>query len=695
MFDAPPVPGSVESETNARAEYLRTQLREAAARYHNFGTSPLTDESYDELARELAQLEAEHPHLAAPDSPLTQVGAPLPEEAGKRTRHLTRMLSLPNAMSDEEVSAWHGRMQRHLGTEEPITGYTVEPKIDGLSLSLRYVGGRLDRATTRGNGEEGEDWTPRVLLIPGIPHTLPTDAPTLIEIRGETVLHAAAMEHLNQLLTAEGGETYDNPRNAAVGILRNEDVTDNSAAHLSFYCYGAALPNDALLAETQGDLLDRLVTWGFSAPPTWLRARSLEEASAAAADILATRVTYPFALDGAVIKVDSIHRQRELGSTGKDPRWATARKERGQSAITRCIGIDAGLGRTGAITPRAILEPVLCGGVMVAAATLHNEEEVKRLDLRIGDMCVLERRGDVIPKIVHVLPERRDGSERPWAFPTECPSCGDPISRPVVRIRTSRDREGDQEVLAANYYCDSPTCADMIVARLEHFATRDAMEIEGLGPKVAAMLSESGLVRSVADLYDLRADQLACLDGFAHTRAENLVAAIAATCARPFHRVLIALGVRHVGRTVSAKLAECFGTMDALLDAPVESVAAIDGVGPVIARAWRGWAQAEPNRTLVARLAAAGLQMEAARRASAAAQPLAGQTVVVTGTLESMSRTEAEQRLKDAGARVSGSVSAKTTFVLAGREAGSKRDKAEKLGIQIISETELETMLTR
>ncbi|MGH7704023.1 MAG: NAD-dependent DNA ligase LigA, partial [Gemmatimonadales bacterium] len=554
-------------------------------------------------------------------------------------------------------------------------GYTTEIKIDGAAVSLTYERGRFTTGTTRGNGTVGEVITENLKTLPDVPILLKgSKHPALIEIRGEVYLPLKAFERLNQERSTAGEATYANPRNTAAGSLKLLDPRITRARRLRMFAFHIEVVEGKLVAKTQWEVLNTLETWGFPVEPHRKRHKNLAEVQAAIAHYEELLPSLPFEADGVVIKVDRLALHEELGIIGeREPRWAVARKFAAEVAITRLLEIRINIGRTGALNPYAVLEPVELGGVTVSNATLHNETQIEQKGLLVGDWVEVVRAGEVIPQILGPLRERRVGSERPFRMPTRCPVCGTPVERPAGE---------------AMRYCPNVSCPGRVLEGIVHFASRDAMDIRGLGYERVRQLLDAELIADVADLYGLRVESLVVLDRFADQSAAQLVAAIAASRERTLSTLLFGLGIQHVGKNVAALLARRFGTMDALMAAAVEKINAAPGIGPAIAEAVAGFLKEGRNRTLVQRLAKAGVNLEEPR-AVVAGGPLAGKNFVITGTLPTLSRPEATERIERAGGRVTGSVSQKTDTVVAGEEAGSKLEKARGLGIEVIDEREL------
>ena len=656
-----------------QAARLRALIDRANHAYYVLDAPEVSDAEYDRWMVELRALEEAHPALRLPDSPTQRVGAE-PASALRKHTHLRPMMSLANAFTPEELTAWEDRNAR-LTEDARAGGYTTEVKIDGSAVSLTYRDGRLASGATRGNGRVGELITENLKTLPDVPLRLAGAGwPTLMEIRGEVYLPRRAFERLNREREEAGEPLYANPRNTAAGSLKLLDPKLTRRRRLRMYAFHVEVIEGTLTARTQWEILEALAAWGFPVEPHRRRHPDLASVHAAVAELHEELRALPFDADGVVVKIDRLALHTELGSVSdREPRWAIARKFAPEVAVTRLLDIQINVGRTGALNPWAVLAPVEVGGVTVSSATLHNEDLIEAKDLRIGDWVEVIRAGEVIPQVVGPLPERRDGTERPFRMPATCPRCD-----------TGVLRDEDEAVR----YCPNPACPGRVLEGIVHFASRDAMDIRGLGYERVRQLLDAGLIRDVADLYGLEVDRLVQLDRFAEQSATQLVAAIAASRTRPLSLVLFGLGIRHVGKTVAQLLARRFGTMTALAAATLAEVEAVPGVGPTIAAAVVEFFETPASRTLVERLAAAGLTL-AEPRAVAADGPLAGKAYVLTGTLPTLSRQAATDLIEQAGGRVTGSVSKKTDAVVAGDDAGSKLEKARGLGIEIIDEAEL------
>lgn len=667
---------SAASTTAAkRAAELREQLGRAQYEYYVLDHPTLSDTEYDHLFRELQALETAHPELCTPDSPTQRVGAPVQSAFGSH-RHLVRMLSLDNAFDDDELRAFEQSIERIVGDHVRRSGYTVELKIDGAAIALTYEDGMLVTAATRGDGTVGENVTVNIRTVKAIPlRLLGSQHPARMEIRGELYLPFAGFEQMNEARIAAGEPVFVNPRNAAAGSLRQLDPAITASRPLHFFGYAAVLPDGSAPAASQWELLDLLASWGIPVAPHRQQCATIDEVATWAHTVEhKTRAELGFAIDGGVVKVNDMALQDELGiRSDRTPRWAIARKFAPDMAETTLIRIDVNVGRTGVLTPFAVLEPVDVGGATVTYASLHNADQIAKKDLRDGDRVQVVRAGDVIPYVLGPVPEKRKGTEVPWQMPSVCPRCGTPTHR-------------DEEDVAT--YCPNVACPGRQLEGLVHFASKDAMDIDGLSYARIQQLLGADFVHDFADLYDVTVEQLVSLERFAHKSAENLVSAISTSKQQPLSRLLFGLGIRHVGAQAAQLLARHFGSMDALIAATPEQLGAVRGIGDIIAASVADYVGNPTSRALIERLRARGLTMTEPQ-AIAADGPLTGSTVVITGTLPTLSRGEATVAVEQAGGRVTSSVSRKTTFVLAGEEAGSKLDKAYELGVEVIDEAEL------
>lgn len=661
------------SSAAERIAELRAQIQRANQLYYLEDAPELSDAEYDLLFRELVALEEANPELRTPDSPTQRIGAE-PVSALVKHVHLRPMLSLANAFSAEELAAWEERNAR-INPDVVHAGYTTEVKIDGAAVNLTYVKGALTVGATRGNGTVGEDVTVNLRTIPDIPLVLKgAGHPPVMEIRGEVYFPRAGFKKLNARREAEGEPLFANPRNAAAGSLRQLDPRITRSRRLRMFAFHIEVIEGKIPARTHHETLSLLSEWGFSVEPHHRQFRTLAEVHAAIAEYEEQLKGLPFEADGVVVKVDRRDLQDDLGVVGgREPRWAIARKFAPEIAVTKLREIRINVGRTGALNPYALLEPVEVSGVTVSSATLHNEDIIAQKDIRISDWVEVMRAGEVIPQVVGPLRDRRDGTETPFEMPATCPACGSPVERlPDEAMR----------------YCPNAACPGRIFEGIVHFASRDAMDIRGLGYERVRQLLDAGLIHDVSDLYHLTAEALTPLDRFADQSAGLLVKAIEASKARPLSTLLFAIGIRHVGKNVAQLLARRFGTLEQLQQADADAIGEIPGVGPTIAQAVALFFQNPDNQQLMARLIAAGVQATEPV-VQPASGSLSGKTYVLTGTLPTLSRTEAGALIERAGGRVAGSVSKKTDAVVAGEEAGSKLEKARELGIEIIDEAEL------
>ncbi len=688
-----------------RAEELRALVRHHEHRYYVLDSPEISDAEYDSLFRELQEIEAAHPELVTPDSPTQRVGGE-PLAGFSQVRHGEPMLSLANAKNEEELRAWHARAVKLVadaGGDPAALRFVLEPKIDGLAVSLRYEAGRLIVGATRGNGEIGEDVTSNLRTIPAVPLAmLPTSVPhpAVVEARGEVYLPLAAFANLNEQRVAAGEPTFANPRNAAAGSLRQLDPRVTASRPLSAWFYGVGYLEGMEFARHH-DVLEWLRGAGFRVNPDVRVVADVDEIVSECRDWQERRSELDYDIDGVVVKLDDRRLQASLGAVGRDPRWAVAYKFAPTTAQTRLIAIHINVGRTGVLNPWAELESVEVGGVTVEKATLHNEEDIRRKDLREGDMVVVQRAGDVIPQVVAPLTDLRTGAEQPFRMPDECPSCG----TPVVRV------PGEVAVR-----CPNPDCPAKRVEAVKHFVSKGAMDIDGVGDKLAERLLALGMIGDAADLYRLETDRLAALERLGEKSAANIVAAIEASKKRPLARVLFALGIPHVGGENADLLVRRFESMAALREASVEEIGETPGIGPIIAESVWQYFRDPRNLDLIARLEAAGVTMAAERTGgigsagSAGADaggpgfeggtdgvltagPLTGKTLVLTGTLPNLTREQATGLIEAAGGRVTGSVSSKTDYVVVGENPGSKAAKAEELGVVRLDEEGLRVLV--
>ncbi|HIC21122.1 MAG TPA: NAD-dependent DNA ligase LigA [Gammaproteobacteria bacterium] len=648
---------------------LYGQIRHHDYCYYVLDAPEVPDAEYDRQYRKLIELEARNPELVASDSPTKRVGS-APVQGLDEVQHAMPMLSLSNAFAKDDVIEFDRRCREALGLD--VVGYVAEPKLDGLAVSLHYDNGRLVRAATRGDGNRGEDVTHNARTIRSIPlHLVGVDHPDQLEVRGEVYMSHTGFTRLNEAQRGSGGKLYVNPRNAAAGSLRQLDPRITASRPLAFYGYGVGLVNARASAESQSQMLDSLRHWGIRVNPQV----SVVSGAAGCIDyyekIVAIREKLAYDIDGVVYKVDSFAAQKQLGFIARAPRWALAHKFPAQEELTVIQSIEVQVGRTGAVTPVARLQPVFVGGVTVSNATLHNASEIKRLDVRVGDTVIIRRAGDVIPEVVSVVLDRRIGGTRAFRFPKRCPICGSDIVG-----------DADQVVLRCS---GGLFCSAQLKESIKHFASRRAMDIEGLGSKLVDQLVETGHVRDVADLFDLDLEVLLSLERMGEKSARNLLDAIDHSQNTSLGRFLFALGIPQVGEATANTLAEHFATLDRLRAADQSQLQAVSDVGPVVAEGVIRFFSQTDNQQVIDRLLAAGV-IWPDKQISVPSDKLAGKTFVLTGTLDQLTRDDAKQRLTDQGARVTGSVSGKTDFLVAGADPGSKLVKAEELGIPVLDE---------
>ncbi len=674
-----------------RVEELRALVRHHEYRYYVLDSPEISDAEYDALYRELEEIEAAHPELLTPDSPTQRVGGE-PLAGFSQVRHGEPMLSLANAKNEEELRAWHARaikLVTEAGGDPAGLRFVLEPKIDGLAVSLRYEAGRLAVGATRGNGEVGEDVTSNLRTIPVVPLAMlpaPAPYPSVAEVRGEVYLPLAAFASLNEQRVAAREPTFANPRNAAAGSLRQLDPRVTASRPLSAWFYGVGYLEGVEFAGHH-DVLEWLRAAGFRVNPDVRVVVQVDEIVSVCREWQERRADLDYDIDGVVVKLDDRRLQTSLGAVGRDPRWAVAYKFAPTTAQTRLIAIHINVGRTGVLNPWAELEPVQVGGVTVEKATLHNEDDIRRKDLRPGDMVVVQRAGDVIPQVVVPLTDLRTGAERPFRMPAECPSCGTPVVRAPGEVAVR---------------CPNPDCPAKRVEAVKHFVSKGAMDIEGVGDKLAERLLELGMIGDAADLFRLEADRLAVLERLGEKSAANLVAAIEDSKKRPLARVVFALGIPHVGAENADLLVRRFGTMAALREASVEEIGGTPGMGPIIAESVWQYFRDPRNLDLIARLETAGVTMAAEPAGGTGPAeaggiptvgPLAGKTLVLTGTLPTLTREQATELIEAAGGRVSGSVTSKTDYVVVGESPGSKAAKARESGVVQLDEEGLRTLL--
>ena len=668
---------AIPSDVATRADELAAQIRYHRERYYRDDEPEISDAEFDELVRELSALADQYPELERGDTPLTEVGAP-PSATFAPVRHIVPMLSLDNAFAREELAAWYARIVRVI--TDPVV-FVGEPKLDGLAVSLLYEDGRLVRAATRGDGETGEDVTANVATIASIPDALHgTALPTRLEVRGEVFMPLASFEELNRRQGEAGDRLFANPRNAAAGSLRQKDPRVTASRDLTFDAYQLGVQDGGPVLRSHHQTLGWLRDLGLPVNGHIEELSSLDEVYEFCSRIEANRHSFGYEIDGAVVKVDDLAQRNELGFTSRAPRWAIAFKFPPEEKTTLLRGIMVSIGRTGRATPFAQLEPVFVGGSTVGLATLHNQDEVARKDVRVGDTVIVRKAGDVIPEVVGPVLAKRKRGARKWKFPTECPVC----HQPLVRL----DGEADTR-------CVNVDCPAQRVQRIVFFAGRSAMDIEGLGEERVTQFVNAGLLSDAADVYSLTVDALVPLERIGDRSAQLLVAAIDASRSRPLAKLLVGLGIRHVGPSAAVALARELGDLDAIAGAAEEDLAVVPGVGGVIAQSVQAFFTIDRNRELIEKLRAAGVNFQGPARVTAPVDgpSLEGLAFVLTGTLPSMTREEAQAELEARGAKVTGSVSKKTSYVVVGESPGSKLAKAEQLGVPTLDEPGLRHLL--
>ncbi len=660
-----------------RAEQLRELIRHHAHRYYVLDDPEIADAEYDSLVRELRGIEDAHPELVTSDSPTQRIGAP-PSNLFAPVAHLRPLFSLDNADTEDDLDAWEQRIVRQLGAEPG--GYACELKIDGLAVVLVYENGAFVRGATRGDGTTGEDITANLRTIESIPLKLMGEYPPLLEVRGEVYMPYSAFEDLNEGQAAAGDRLFANPRNAAAGSVRQKDPAVTAGRSLAIWVYQAGVVEGGPEPATHSEELDYLLSLGLRVNPASTPVPDLDAVKEYVRRAERERHDHDYQTDGVVVKVDSLGAQQTLGFTARAPRWAIAYKFPPEERTTRLRTIAINVGRTGSATPFAVLEPVFVGGATVSMATLHNEAEVHRKDVRIGDTVIVRRAGDVIPEVVGPVPSARTGEETIWQMPADCPFCGNPIVRP----------EGEKDARCTGGF----ECPSRLREWLAHFAGRGGMDIEGLGYRTIDLLIQKGVISDPADIFLMDTAALADWEGWGETSAGNLGASIDAARDRPLNRLLTALGIRHVGGTVARTLARRFRSIEALMGASEEEVSAVEGIGPVIAASVTEWFGEAHNRALVEKLASAGVRLEDPAPAEEAGDLLSGVTLVVTGTLEGFSRDEAKAAIEARGGKATGSVSKNTTAVVAGSApGGAKIDRAAQLGVPVLDEAAFRRIL--
>ncbi|TET49599.1 MAG: NAD-dependent DNA ligase LigA [Anaerolineales bacterium] len=669
------------ADERRRVEELRREINQHDHRYYVLDDPTVSDAQYDALLDELRRLEAGHPELVTPDSPTQRVGGE-PAEGFVKVDHPAPILSLDKAASGAEIRAWWDRVSKYVPTHAGPAAWVVEPKLDGLTVVLHYEDGLFTLAATRGNGLVGEDVTTNMRTVRSLPLRIPAGAggpqpPRRLVVRGEAMMLIDAFERLNRRQAEAGEKVFANPRNAAAGTLRQLDPRITSSRPITLLCY-QIVDSDGTVPAGQWETLAYLRNLGFPVSEHIARFDSLDEAVAYCEGWVEKRDTVPYEVDGLVIKVDDLAVREAMGVVGRAPRGGVAFKFPGREATTKLLDIGVKVGRTGALTPFAELEPVKLGGVTIRKATLHNFEDLQRKDVRVDDTVVVRRAGDVIPYVVGPVTADRTGREQPYVPPTTCPSCGEPVA------------SSEDEVAV---YCSNVACPEQRVRQVGHFAA--VMDVEGMGERTAALLVEQGLVSDAADLYYLKREDLLALEGFGETSADNLLQSIAATKERPLAQVLAALGIRGVGGTIAELLVQRYNSADELAAAGDGEIESIEGLGPSAAEAIRGWFARPRNREYVNKLRQAGVKLEQGMVAAAAEGPLTGLTFVITGTLPTMSREEASRVIQASGGKVTSSVSRKTSYLVVGESPGSKFRKAQELEVPMLDEAALVKMIGR
>jgi DNA ligase (NAD+) len=667
-------------KASQRIQELRKTINYHNNRYYVLDSPEISDAEYDQLMKELTQLESERPELITPDSPTQRVGAP-PVEAFGVVEHAQPLLSLANAFSYEDLSAWHRRVSNILGRHE--FDIVCEPKIDGLAVALIYEDGFLVTGATRGDGYRGENITQNLKTIRSIPLSVSKEAPPRFEVRGEVYLPKAGFKKLNEERAKEELPLFANPRNAAAGSVRQLDSGITARRPLDIWVYGMGWAEGKAVPDTHWEIMQWLKSLGFKINPKIALVHTLDEVEKYHQDWVETRERIPYEADGIVAKVNSIALQQELGTAAREPRWAIAYKFPAVQATTKLLKIGINVGRTGSLNPYAVLEPVRVGGVTISSAALHNEEDIHRKDIRIGDWVVVQRAGEVIPEIVEPVVSRRTGKEKIFHMPTRCPVCGSEVIKP----------EGE-----AMHRCTNAACPSQALEKIKHFVSRGAMDIDGVGEKLCQALFEAGLVKDSGDLYYLTKEQLLRLERMADKSASRVLNSIEKSKDRPLARVIFALGILHVGDQYAELLAEQFHSIDELANAGQEKLSSIPSVGPKIAEGIVAFFRQEGNKQIIEKLRKAGVKLEKPEKVGEGlvpSLPLAGLEFVLTGKLESLPRSEAEAKIKALGGKASSDVTRKTSYVVVGADPGSKLAKAEKLGTKTLSEAEFLQLLDK
>lgn len=668
---------SISSSASHRAARLREELNRHNYQYYVLDDPLIPDSEYDRVMRELQALEAEHPELVTIDSPTQRVGGQ-PLDLFDEVEHKVPMLSLDNAFSDQEMGDFDRRVRERLESDESIQ-YVAEPKLDGLAISLRYEKGVLVQAATRGDGSRGENVTQNVRTIPSVPlRLMGNDWPRVLEVRGEIYMPKSGFDRLNEEARKQGEKGFANPRNAAAGSLRQLDSRITAKRPLAMFCYGFGEIDDGHLAETHSDSIKRLADWGLRISPELSVLKGVESCLAYYQEIASRRDGLDYDIDGVVFKVDRFDQQQALGFVSRAPRWAIAQKFPAQEELTRLLAIDIQVGRTGALTPVARLEPVSVAGVTVTNATLHNADEICRKDIRVGDTVIVRRAGDVIPQVVRVLPERRPADAEVFHMPDRCPECGSEVIR---------DEDEATIRCSGGLFCPAQR-----KEAIKHFASRRAMDIEGLGDKLVEQLVDRDWIQTPADLYGLKRAALAGMERMGDKSAENLIQALEQSKLTTLARFLFSLGIREVGEATAQSLARQYGNLERLKQAETEALLEVPDVGPIVADHIVTFFRQEHNRDVIQALLDAGVNWAPVELPDESAQPLAGKTIVLTGAL-SRPRAQIKEELQTLGAKVAGSVSKKTDFLVAGEEAGSKLTKAEKLGVTVLDDAGLADLL--